>query len=87
METKCFKNICRGKLFIATGLIFTCLNLNAQVNVIMNHNDLKRTGWNSSETILAQDNVSGGNFGKIFSRDVDDQIYAQPLVLLLLIEG
>ncbi|MEO8822980.1 MAG: T9SS type A sorting domain-containing protein [Ginsengibacter sp.] len=52
-----------------------------QVNVIMNHNDLKRTGWNDKETILAADNVSSGNFGKIFTRDVDDQIYAQPLVL------
>jgi hypothetical protein len=52
-----------------------------QVNVIMNHNDLKRTGWNNKETILATDNVSSGNFGKIFSRDVDDEIYAQPLVL------
>ena len=52
-----------------------------QVNVIMNHNDLKRTGWNSKETILATDNVSRGNFGKVFSRDVDDEIYAQPLVL------
>ncbi|MEO8960376.1 MAG: T9SS type A sorting domain-containing protein [Ginsengibacter sp.] len=47
----------------------------------MNHNDLKRTGWNSKEIILAQDNVSSGNFGKIFSRDVDDQIYTQPLVV------
>ena len=52
-----------------------------QVDVIMNHNDLKRTGWNSKETILATDNVSNGNFGKIFSRDVDDEIYAQPLIL------
>ncbi len=52
-----------------------------QVSVIMNHNDLGRTGWNSNETILATDNVSSGNFGKIFSRDVDDQIYAQPLVV------
>src|SRR6185312_16239500 len=52
-----------------------------QADVIMNHNDLKRTGWNNRETILATDNVSGGNFGKIFSRDVDDEIYAQPLVL------
>lgn len=47
----------------------------------MNHNDLKRTGWNSKETVLAPENVGSGNFGEIFSRDVDDQIYAQPLVL------
>jgi len=48
---------------------------------MMNHNDLKRTGWNSNETILTVDKVSSGNFGEIFSRDVDDQIYAQPLVM------
>ena len=61
--------------------MFLCFNSFAQVNVIMNHNDLKRTGWNNQETILATDNISNGNFGKIFSRSVDDQIYAQPLVL------
>lgn len=47
----------------------------------MNHNDLKRTGWNNKETILTQDNISNGNFGEVFSRSVDDQIYAQPIVM------
>ncbi|MDQ2721347.1 MAG: T9SS type A sorting domain-containing protein [Bacteroidota bacterium] len=53
----------------------------AQINVVTQHNDLKRTGWNASETQLTQDNVSSGSFGKLFSRQVDDQIYAQPLVV------
>lgn len=67
--------------------VFTVLNFflipvsSGQVDVIMNHNDFKRTGWNHQETILTTDNVSGGNFGNIFSREVDDQIYAQPLVV------
>lgn len=62
-------------------LILCFKNSYAQAQVIMNHNDLQRTGWNNHETILSTDNVSNGNFGKIFSRDVDDQIYAQPLVM------
>ncbi len=54
---------------------------NGQTSVIMQHNNLKRTGWNNTETILTQNNVSSGNFGKIFARTVDDQIYTQPLIV------
>jgi len=67
-------------LFVSIFLFFA-FTANAQVSVIMQHNNLKRTGWNAKEEILTQANVSGGNFGKIFSRTVDDQIYAQPLVV------
>ena len=49
--------------------------------MVTQHNDLKRTGWNPAETQLTQANVSGGSFGKIFTRVVDDQIYCQPLVV------
>jgi hypothetical protein len=66
--------------FIIISLIFAFI-ANAQVSVLMQHNNLRRTGWNANETTLTQANVSGGNFGKIFSRTVDDQIYAQPLVV------
>src|SRR6185312_2972140 len=69
------------QIFFGTLLLFVNSVSYGQVDVIMNHNDLRRTGWNSKETILTTKNVSGGNFGKIFSRDVDDEIYAQPLVL------
>jgi hypothetical protein len=50
-------------------------------NVVTQHNDLKRTGWNPGETQLTQANVSGGTFGRIFSRAVDEQIYCQPLIV------
>src|SRR4051812_21285303 len=55
--------------------------VNAQVSVLTQHNDLKRTGWNANETILNQSNVNTSRFGKILTRRVDDQIYAQPLVV------
>lgn len=53
----------------------------AQVNVVTQHNNTDRTGWNSRETILTKSNVRIGSFGKLFTRSVDDQMYAQPLVV------
>ncbi|HEX3628487.1 MAG TPA: hypothetical protein VH280_24020 [Verrucomicrobiae bacterium] len=48
------------------------------VNVLTEHNDLSRTGANISETILTPANV-GKSFGKLFTDNVDGQVYAQPL--------
>ena len=56
-------------------------SLFAQVNVLTQHNDLYRTGWNDKEPILTVKNVNPQQFGKLFSVAVDDQIYAQPLVV------
>ena len=53
----------------------------SQVQVTTNHNDVARTGANLSETILSTASVNGSNFGKLFSRPVDGEIYAQPLYL------
>jgi hypothetical protein len=50
-------------------------------SIIMQHGDLKRTGWNATEKILNTRYVSPNSFGKKMSLPVDDQIYAQPLVL------
>ena len=52
-----------------------------QVNVSTQHNNLSRTGENVKEIILNIDNVNQTSFGKIFTRAVDDQIYAQPLII------
>lgn len=53
----------------------------AQVNVLTQHNNLERTGWNNRETILNKNNTVPGKFGKLFTRLIDDQMYAQPLVM------
>ena len=62
--------------------LFICpQGINAQTSVVTQHNDLSRTGWNNSETILNTKNVKPGMFGKLYFRPVDDQIYAQLLVM------
>ena len=53
----------------------------SQTNVTTSHNDLRRTGANLSETVLTTGNVNVAQFGKLFERVVDDQIYGQPLVV------
>ncbi len=59
--------------------IATCVF--SQVDVLTQHNNLSRTGWNDAESILKISNVNGSSFGLLTSHSVDDQIYAQPLVV------
>jgi Legume lectin domain/Chitobiase/beta-hexosaminidase C-terminal domain len=65
-----------GLLCAATGP-----HVRAQVNVVTQHNDISRTGQNTAETLLTPANVNSSQFGLLFSRPVDGQIYAQPLYL------
>lgn len=51
----------------------------ANINVLMQHNDLAHTGANLSETTLNTGNVNVTQFGKLFTRAVDGHIYTQPL--------
>src|SRR3982750_646736 len=53
----------------------------SQQSVVMQHADLSRTGWYKQETSLTVNNVKPGQFGKLFERAVDDQVYAQPLLI------
>jgi hypothetical protein len=50
-----------------------------QVSVTTQRYDGARTGQNLAETTLTTSNVSQATFGKLFTRAVDDEVYAQPL--------
>jgi hypothetical protein len=56
-------------------------SVGAQVIVPMSQYDNGRTGANLQEWILNPSNVDATHFGKLFSRRVDDSIYALPLIV------
>ncbi len=56
-------------------------HVGAQSNMVTQHNNLSRNGWNNTETILNTRNVRPGSFGKLFARSVDDLLYAQLLLM------
>ena len=51
------------------------------ISVPTQHNDNTRAGLNNRETALTTANVNTAHFGKLFAIHVDDDIYAQPLVV------
>jgi hypothetical protein len=50
-----------------------------QVSVLTQHNNDERTGSNLNEVLLTPSVVNSRQFGMLFRRVVDDQIYGQPL--------
>lgn len=67
------------KLLLATTMLYTISSANA-ADVVTQHNDTSRTGWNPAETILTAANVKAGTFGLQRTVALDDQVDAQPLV-------
>jgi hypothetical protein len=59
--------------------IIGCVASAANDDVLTQHNDPARTGAQLSETILKPGNVTPTTFGRLYERDVDGQIIAQPL--------
>src|SRR5690348_3298825 len=49
--------------------------------VLTSQYDNARTGANLRETILTPKNVNAAQFGKVFSFDVEGDVYAQPLYM------
>ena len=68
----------RIAILLASSLVVS-IGASAQTSVVTQHNDAARTGANLTESILTTTNVNVGEFGKLFERTVDDEIYGQPL--------
>jgi len=67
----------RASLFLSSAILALGQR---PVDVLTNRYDLSRTGSNLAETSLTAKNVSTATFGKLFEREVDGDIYAQPLI-------
>lgn len=69
------------RVFVLLSCTFAFIpGLAGQVSVLTHRGDNSRTGANLNESILTVSNVNPKTFGKLATRKVDGNIYAQPLV-------
>jgi F5/8 type C domain-containing protein/type IX secretion system substrate protein/fibronectin type III domain protein len=75
-----YRRICSPFFILLVLFLCPASIVYSQTDVLTQHNDLARTGWNNQETILTTSNVNSNSFGFLFARPVDDQLFAQPLI-------
>ncbi len=74
----------RHKLYVRSLLISYLFVLTVsiafgQVDITTWQGNLQHWGLNSSETTLSRDTVTPGNFGQLFTQQLDGENYGQPL--------
>jgi len=76
-------NITRQRSILAAALILGfAIAVRSQPAVVWTqHNDNARVGWSSVETALTPSNVNQKVFGKLFSYQLDDETFSQPLYI------
>ena len=67
-------------IFVSLAVSVLC-GFSYAIDVTKSQYDLGCTGANTAETILTPANVNSTTFGKLFTKTVDGQVYAQPLFL------
>jgi len=58
------------------------LPTDADYEILTFHGDPARTGWNPAESVLTPAAVGSSAFGRVWTRTVNGEIYAEPLVVL-----
>jgi hypothetical protein len=76
-------NLCRSLFVVVVVSIgpLACTAAAQPVDVLTHRYDNARSGANLKETTLSKSNVKKGKFGKLAFRNVDGNIYAQPLIV------